>query len=1032
MVDKTKCLINGSMVGILASSAMVLNASPASEPFHSQMENTFVELQVEKSYVIKGVVQDASQQPIIGATILVEGTTTGTATDLDGGFSLEVTPGNRLHISCIGYRTQVIEVSGQNNLVIKLQDDTQVLDAVVVTALGIKRAEKALSYNVQEVKSDELTAIKDANFVNTLAGKIAGVNINSSASGIGGATRVVMRGTKSINSNNNALYVIDGVPIINTNNGTAEGMYASQPRGEGISDLNPEDIESMTVLTGPAAAALYGSNAANGAIIITTKKGSAGKPKITVSNNTNFMSPFILPKFQNTYGNNPGSYDSWGAKLATPSTFDPADFFNTGYTIQNAVSMSVGSEKNQTYASVATTNAAGIIPNNEYSRYNFTVRNTTSFWNDRMTFDFGASYILQEDQNMMAQGKYYNPLISLYTFPRGENFDAVRAYERYDEGRKVNTQYWPWGSNGYDMQNPYWIAEKNIIGTKKSRYMLNASLKMDITDWMNVVGRVRVDNSVGDYTKKLYAGTSQIFAGPKGFYGQQKEEEKQVYADVLVNINKTLFEDYSLSANIGTSYSDASYDMNGFQGPLRDLPNFFSLYNIDKNGRDAMPLQDGWHEQTQSVFANLELGWKSQVYLTLSGRNDWASALAKTPQLSFFYPSVGLSWIPSATFELPELFSYVKVRGSYSSVGAAIPRYLSQPTYAYNPKTETWETVTHYPIGKLYPERTKSWEIGLNLKFWENRFYIDATYYQSNTYNQLFNVPISAASGYSSMYIQSGNVQNRGFEIALGANNTWGDFNWESILTVSSNENKIISLVDDFVDPVTGEITQIPQLYKDGVNSVKYILQEGGSMGDLYTTSALKRDQEGNYWVDPETGKLAVENDVVKFAGSVFPKCNLGFRNNFSWKNFNLGVMVSARLGGVVVSSTQAILDGFGVTEQTAIARDNGGVDVNFGKVPAEEWYTTVGRGEVLSHYIYSATNVRLQELSFGYNFPRKWFNDVVGINVSVVGRNLWMIYNKAPFDPELTASTGTYYQGIDYFMQPSLRNIGFSLKFQF
>lgn len=1023
-------MLGRSKWALAAASAVVLNASPVFASAYG-LKSESVMQQVDK-FIVKGVVYDPLKMPIIGATVLIDGTTSGTATDLDGAFSLEVTPGAVLKISCIGYQTQTIVVDGQRELVVELKDDTQTLEAVVVTALGIKRAEKALSYNVQEVKSDELTAIKDANFVNSLSGKIAGVNINSSASGIGGATRVVMRGTKSINSNNNALYVIDGVPIVNTNNGTAEGAYASQPRGEGISDLNPEDIESMTVLTGPAAAALYGSNAANGAIIITTKKGQAGKPKITVSNNTNFMTPFVLPKFQNTYGNRPGTYASWGDKLATPTSFDPADFFNTGYSVQNAVSMSVGSEKNQTYLSVATTNAEGIIPNNEYSRYNFTVRNTTSFWNDRMTFDFGASYILQEDQNMMAQGKYYNPLVALYTFPRGEDFNAVRAYERYDEGRKVGTQYWPWGSQGYDMQNPYWIANKNIMGTDKSRYMLNASLKMDITDWMNVVGRVRVDNSMSEYKKQLYAGTSTLFSGEKGFYGQQKEENKQLYADVLLNINKTVYEDYNISANIGSSISDASYDMLGYQGPLRDIPNFFAVYNIDKNGRDAMPLQDGWREQVQSVFANFELGWKSQLYLTLSGRNDWASSLARTPQLSFFYPSVGLSWVPTASFELPEAISFMKIRGSYSSVGAAIPRFLSQPTYAYNPKNETWETVTHYPIGQLYPERTKSWEIGLNLKLWENRLSVDATYYHSNTYNQLFNVPISAASGYSSMYIQSGNVQNRGFELALTANNSWGDFDWESVLTVSSNENKIISLVDDFVDPVSGEVTEIPQLYKDALSSVKFILKEGGSMGDVYTTNALKRDQEGNYWVDPETGKLAVQDNVVEHVGSVFPKCNLGFRNNFSYKNFNLGFMISARIGGVVVSNTQAILDGFGVTEQTAIARDNGGVDVNFGKVSAEEWYTTVGRGEVLSHYVYSATNVRLQELSFGYSFPRKWFNDVVGINLSLVGRNLWMIYNKAPFDPELTASTGTYYQGMDYFMQPSLRNIGFSLKLQF
>lgn len=1029
MENKAKIFLGGSLAAMLTLLPVVVDASRSD--VSACMMDQAAESNEATPHVLKGTVFDSRKQPVVGVTIIVEGTTRGVATGAEGDFVLDVVPGDRLKVSCIGYKSQSITVGTQQMLTIVLEEDSQALETVVVTALGIKRAEKALSYNVQEVDSEQLTQNKDINFVNSLSGKIAGVNINASSSGIGGATRVVMRGTKSINSNNNALYVIDGVPIINTNNGTAEGIYAAQPRGEGISDLNPEDIESMTVLTGPAAAALYGSNAANGAIVITTKKGVVGKPKITVSNNTNFMTPFVMPRFQNTYGNRPGAYTSWGEKLATPSSFDPRNFFNTGYSVQNAVSLSVGNDRNQTYVSVATTNAEGIIPNNKYTRYNFTVRNTTSFWKDRMTFDFGASYILQEDQNMMAQGQYYNPLVSLYTFPRGENFDAVRAFERYDEGRKLSTQYWPWGSQGYDMQNPYWIAYRNLMGTEKNRYMLNASLKMDITDWMNIIGRVRVDNTDSEYKKRLYAGTDELFSGEKGFYGQQKEDDKQLYADVLLNINKTFGTDYSLNANIGASISDASYDMQGYQGPLRDIPNFFAIYNIDKDGRDAMPLQDGWQEQTQSVFANIEFGWRSQLYLTVSGRNDWASSLANTVQSSFFYPSVGLSWIPSVTFNLPEAISYLKVRGSFSSVGAAIPRYLSQPTYAYNPKTETWETVSHYPIDKLYPERTKSWEFGLNLKLWENRLSLDATYYHSNTYNQLLNVPISAGSGYSSMYIQSGNVQNRGFEVALTADNTWGDFNWESIVTISSNENKIIRLADEFISP-TGEVTEIPQLYKEALSSVKFFLKEGGSMGDVYTTNALKRDQEGNYWVDPDTGKLAVEDNVIKYVGSVFPKCNLGFRNSFSYKNIHLGFMLSARIGGVVVSNTQAVLDGFGVSEQSAVARDNGGVNVNFGKVSAEEWYTTVGSGEVLSHYVYSATNVRLQELSIGYTFPKKWFNDAVGISLSLVGRNLWMIYNKAPFDPELTASTGTYYQGMDYFMQPSLRNIGFNLKFQF
>ena len=373
-----------------------------------------------------GTITDAQGEPLIGVSVLVKGTSNGTITDMDGNFKIQASKGDVLEISYVGYATQTITLANAQPLKITMGEDAQALDEVVVTALGIKRATKALSYNVQEVKGDELTTVKDANFMNSLAGKVAGVNINASSSGVGGATRVVMRGTKSISSDNNALYVIDGVPIFNINKGDISGQYSVQPRGEGISDINPEDIESMSVLSGPAAAALYGSNAASGVILITTKKGKEGTAKVTISNNSTFSSPFIMPEFQTSYINRAGSFASWGDKAPSMfGSYDPKDFFNTGTNIQNNISLSVGSDKNQTYLSVGTTNATGIIQNSKYDRYNFTVRNTTSFLKDKMTLDVGFSYIVQEDRNLMAQGEYFNPLPAVYLFPRGENFESV-------------------------------------------------------------------------------------------------------------------------------------------------------------------------------------------------------------------------------------------------------------------------------------------------------------------------------------------------------------------------------------------------------------------------------------------------------------------------------------------------------------------------------------------------------------------------------------------------------------------------------
>ena len=428
-----------------------------------------------ESKKLSGIVKDDKGDPLIGVNVSFKGSPTGTVTGLDGRFSILAAKGNIIEFSYVGYTTQYITVGDASSLTVVLEEDAKALDEVVVTALGIKRAEKALSYSVQQVKSDAINDVKDANFVNGLTGKVAGVSINRSSSGIGGATRVVMRGAKSIVGNNNVLYVVDGMPIGNPSKGEINNDYSTPGGGEGISDFNPEDIESLSILTGPAAAALYGSSAANGVILINTKKGQEGKLKISISNNTEFMTPYVMPEFQNRYGNAKGSYKSWGEMLQQPSTFRPKDFFKTGANIMNAANFSVGNKNNQTFVSVATTNSTGIIPNNEYYRYNFTLRNTASMLNDKLHLDLGASYVLQGDQNMLSAGRYFNPLVPLYLFPRGEDFEAVKVYERYDTNRKFPIQEWSYGDQGLNLENPYWIVNREMFVSKKKRYMFYAN-----------------------------------------------------------------------------------------------------------------------------------------------------------------------------------------------------------------------------------------------------------------------------------------------------------------------------------------------------------------------------------------------------------------------------------------------------------------------------------------------------------------------------------------------------------------------------
>ena len=973
---------------------------------------------------VTGTVFDSMNEPVIGATVRVKGEQTATVTDIDGNFTLSTHAGATLVISYLGHQTQEVAVPANGNVTVTLKSESRQIDEVVVTALGIRRSEKALSYNVQKVGTDDLTTVKNTNFMNSLNGKVAGININASSAGMGGATRVVMRGPKSISQSNQALYVIDGVPITNTSHGETGSMYSSQPGSEGIADINPEDIESISVLSGPAAAALYGSAAAQGVVMITTKKGKEGKVSVTVSHSTQFANPFKMPEFQNEYVNKPGSVASWGDKKPSAyGNYDPKNFFNTGTNIQNNVALTAGNDKNQTYLSIGTTNAAGILPNNKYNRYNFTFRNTTNMLGDKLTLDFGLNYILENDRNLTAQGQWFNPLTSVYLFPRGESFDAIRTYEIFDPNRNIYVQNWNYG-DALKMQNPYWVANRMVRENHRNRYMLSGSIKYKITDWLDVTGRLRWDDAAVKQEDKRYASTIDLFAHSKyGYYGHAKINDQSLYGDLMANVNKS-FENFSIGANVGGSFSRTKYDNEGHQGGLKAPSNIFTPNAIDYSQvtNDNRPIYDLHKHAVNSLFANVELGWKSMLYLTLTGRNDWDSALDGTNNESFFYPSVGMSGVISQMAKLPQFVKYLKGRASWASVGSAIsPNITSRWRYEYDPTTGTYRTVTYRFPKTFYPERTDSWEAGVTARFFNNALTLDLTLYHSNTRKQTFLRKISVG-GYDNEYIQLGNVRNRGIELSLGYNHRFGDLNWNSSFTFSSNQNKIIKLFDDD--------TEVAR--KGGLSGAEIILKKGGTMGDVYMSTDFRRDNEGNIATD-NTGSVMQQNlSNPKYLGSVLPKANLGFSNEFSWKGFSLGFLVTARLGGIVLSQTQAILDSWGVSKASAYARNNGGINLNGGKISAESYYRIVGGDNpIWSEYTYSATNARLQEAHLGYTLPKKLLKGME-LSLGLTANNLFFIYNKAPFDPESVASTGTYYQGFDYFMQPSLRSLGFNAKLKF
>lgn len=1016
--------------------------------------------QTPESRTVSGTVVDAAGVPIIGVGVLVKGTSNGTSTDLDGKFSFELADGaenGELQLSCLGYQTLELPIGGRRVFNVTMQDDAELLEGTVVTALGIKRSEKALSYNVQKVDSDALLANKDANFVNSLNGKVAGLVINSSSSGVGGASKVVMRGEKSISKNSNALYVIDGIPMY-TSARDAGTEFDSRGASDPIADINPEDIESMTVLTGAAAAALYGSAAANGAIVVTTKKGLEGKTSVTITSNTEISNPFILPSFQNRYGtgdlnSSAGStIRSWGNKLNSSNYmgYNPrSDYFQTGVTGTESVALSTGNAKNQTYLSAAAVNSKGIVPNNGYNRYNFTFRNTTKFFKDKMTLDVSVNYVMQNDRNMTNQGVYNNPIVGAYLYPRGDDWNDISMYERWDSSRKIYTQYWPVGDAGITMQNPYWINYRNLRQDKKYRYQLSAGLSYDITDWMTVSGRVKVDNSDNKYTEKYYATTNtQLTEGStNGLYGQEESQDRQVYADVLLDINKT-WNQWSLHANAGASITDMRADSFSLRGPIADgvvdpsessnLPNVFNVFAISQS--KSVKSQTGWREQTQSIYASAEIGYRSTYYLTLTGRNDWPSQLAgpRSAAKGFFYPSVGASVVLSELIpNMPKQLEYVKLRSSFASVGSPFERWIANPVHEWPDKGNAWNTQTTYPIENLKPEKTNSWEVGLTMRFLQ-WFNLDASYYNTHTKNQTIYPDISTGSGYSQIPIQTGDVLNEGVELSLGFDKSWGKFNWQSSYTFSTNRNKIVSLADNAINPTTGEALDLPNMVQGGLGNAVFVLKKGGTLGDLYSKTDFKRDSNGQIYVDA-SGNVATEvidnvDDYIKL-GSVLPKANMAWRNDFRLGNFNLGFMLTARLGGIVYSRTQAMLDYYGVSEASAEARDNGGVYINGNDlIDANKWYTAIGSGDTVpQYYTYSATNVRLQEASIGYTFPRKMLGGLFDLTVQLVGRNLWMIYNKAPYDPESVAtSTSNFYSGIDYFMMPNTRNFGFNVRIKF
>lgn len=1020
-----KCLKNKPLSYTITDKIIVIRPSAIKK------DNTTAA--VQPAVAVEGTVVDGAGQPLPNVAIQVKGTTRGVLTDEKGHFSINVESTDVLVFNFVGYDKKEIPVGSQTNIQVVLQETNKQLNTVVVTALGIKRSEKSITYSAQQVSGVELTKAKDPNLMNTLNGKVAGLTISSSASGVGGSAKVILRGNKSGLGNNQALYVIDGIPINNsvTNQpNSAYGGSGSYDGGDPISNLNPDDIESISVLKGASAAALYGSQGANGVVLITTKSGKAGRTVISFSSSNTLNTLAYKPKFQNNYGAS-SSTQSWGDKIASGEQDNLSSFFQHGYNTTNSLSLAGGTDKMQTYFSYANTAARGIEPKNKLSRNNISFKETGKFLNDKLTAEADVNYITQTIDNTPLSGFYFNPLTGLYLFPRGNNLQQYKDnFEVMNPARRLMTQNW---LNNEDVQqNPWWIANRNPNTLDRNRLLLNASLKYEVNKWLNIQARGNIDRINDVFEQKIYAGTIAQLATRNGGYVYSNTTTTQKYGDVLANFDIPVNKDIRITGVVGGSLRDVVTKGNKFNNGQDSLniANLFMIQNFSAiNPLNSGSLQEN-HSQVQSVFGSANIAFRDWVYLDLTARNDWASNLAFTPSGSYFYPSAGLNVILSSVAKLPEFISFAKVRGSFAQVGNSPLPYQSNPAqYTFN-VGGTFKINTAAPFTDLKPEKTNSIEIGTEWRFFDNRLSADVTYYKTNTKNQTLQIRAPYASFFEYYFINAGNIQNQGVEAVVKYDVLRdGKLKWNTGLNFATNQNRIKSLA-----PGVDEFTL------SGASGSNYVskFKVGGSFGDIYGIELVK-DEQGRVVI---TDGSPTKRGDFTYIGNSNTKWQLGWNNNLAYDNFSLSFLIDGKFGGKVLSITQAMMDQYGVSKESGDARDAGGVNVNgvdkatgnaVTNVDANKWYSAVGGREAASgEYIYSATTVRLREVALGYTIPVRSTSFVKALKVSLTGRNLLYFSKKAPFDPELTMSTGNGLSGVDIFMPPATRNYGLTLNATF
>lgn len=983
---------------------------------------------------VSGTVTDPDGNGIPGATVVQKGTSNGTTSNMDGKFTISVTSPNAVLVfSFVGMNTVEEVVNGRTVINLQMVSTDIGIDEVVVTALGIQRDKKTLTYASQQVSGEEMLKARDQNFMNALSGKASGLDIKTSSSGAGGSTKAVLRGNKSLVGLSEPLYVIDGIPMVN-NKGGQPGSYGGTDGGDGLSSINSDDIESINVLKGANASILYGSEGANGVVLITTKKGKAGQVLVSISSSSMVESVSGLPDFQYKYGAVGGSDYSWSTTKGTYPSSYIKDFFQTGLNLTNSVSVSGGNDKTTAYFSYSNVSASGVLPTNRYDKNNFSFNQSTKLFNDKVTVSSNVMLTSEVSHNRPGAGYYNNPLTGLYLFARERNFaDYKTNYQTFNKDR--NLYQMNWYSTEEKMNNPYWELYNDPKVNTSYRAIASLKLSWDISKQLkfDVRGNIDYNDKINDY--RYAAAGNSVSVSPNGSWNYSKYNDKAIYTDGILSYNNK-FGDLSLTALVGASYqhtilNDGMSVSNGTVSLM--YPNFYSFSNMPYN---VMFNQSIDRRIKEGVFGNAQIGFKEMLFLDLSARNDWASTLALTGNESYLYPAAGLTVIVSQMVKLPEVISFAKLRASASRTANEVPFNVVNP----------WNSIggagtptgiggisrnTQVPFTTLKPEEITSTELGTEWRFFNGRAGLEFTYYKDISKNQFLTLTAPSGSGYTSYYVNAGKITNQGFELTVDAEPVkTTNFGWKSSVNLSQNKNKINELIASNPD------------YQVGGDDEGFaaVIKAGGSFNDVYIYKFAKNAAGQIILDDKGVPTKAAKQEMV---GNANPDFILGWNNTVTFKDFYISALVNGKFGGVAFSKTEAFLDSYGVSKRTGDVRDAGAtMPINavsstgtaVTSIDPVVYYNSVGdRNRIMEPYIFSRTNVRLAQLVIGYNLNVKKLKlPVKDASISLIGRNLFFFYKKAPYDPEQSMSTGNSMQSNEVFSMPATRTYGINLKVTF